>query len=536
MSNIIPVIDVFSGPGGLGEGFASCRSTDGEPCFKIGLSVEKNTYAHSTLELRSFIRQFPHREAPEDYYRFLRGEISRNDLFDMYPEQASMAKQEAWLAELGSGPDFDNELDERIERIVGKNGKWVLTGGPPCQAYSVMGRARNSGRSEYTAENDERSYLYIEYLRILARHRPAVFVLENVKGLLSSRLQGHRIFDHIITDLQDPASVFSSYSHTRTGRYKIYSPVKEGDVASSQLKPEDFIVECEKFGIPQSRHRVILLGVREDLDVNLAGILKPSPAPVSAGEVLDDLPKLRSGLSREKDSPDMWVRRLREGVDRRWVNGAKNKWGSELRDQLVAILNNATAPPNDRGGEYVRCDVGARGKLRDWYLDARLQGVCNHTGRQHMLKDIYRYLFASCVGELFEISPKLQNFPADLFPDHDSAASGNFDDRFRVQLRNSPASTITSHISKDGHYYIHYDPAQCRSLTVREAARIQTFPDNYFFCGPRTQQYIQVGNAVPPYLAYQIAKAVHAELSAQTTQDLHGHTVKRETQFEYVPN
>ena len=167
-----------------------------------------------------------------------------------------------------------------------------------------------------------------------------------------------------------------------------------------------------------------------------------------------------------------------------------------------------------RGGEYVACNTTACrngfDRYYDWILDDRMQGVVNHSTRSHLETDIQRYLFYSLHAIANDKSPKLAQLPNYLLPDHKNVKSGKFQDRFRVQLANQPSTTITSHISKDGHYYIHPDPSQCRSLTVREAARLQSFPDNYFFCGPRTSQYLQVGNAVPPLLANQMAEIIYS--------------------------
>ena len=153
--------------------------------------------------------------------------------------------------------------------------------------------------------------------------------------------------------------------------------------------------------------------------------------------------------------------------------------------------------------------------LAGWLADDRLTGLPNHETRGHMVSDLARYVFASTFTELMDRSPKAADYPAELVPQHRNWTTGKFADRFRTQGWDAPSTTVTSHISKDGHYFIHPDPLQARSLTVREAARLQTFPDNYIFLGNRTEQFVQVGNAVPPLLAIQIAGALRQLLRSR---------------------
>lgn len=516
----IPVIDLFAGPGGLGEGFSAFRAGGTSP-FEVRLSVEKDPAAHSTLTLRAFFWKFRSSPVPDSYYEFLRGDISRSDLFARHPVEARAAVQEALCAELG-GAEFSAEmLDARVSAAIGRTPRWVLIGGPPCQAYSLAGRSRNRGLKGYTPETDARHYLYREYLRIVASHWPSVFVMENVKGLLSSRVDGAPIIDRILDDLSDPALAVGAPESAGQYRYHLHSlvaPTQFGLDGVPNNPGPDFLIECEKYGIPQMRHRVILLGIRDDLPQD-PQLLKPLGRRVAAREVLAGLPRLRGGLSRDAagnishtaDSRIDWKKAVSAMLTDRMKRSIRRCGGEEVLSVVEKTINRLKAPKQDRGREFIPCRPSAEYEP-DWYLDGRIGGVCNSSTRLHLTEDLHRYLYAACFAYVHGRSPRLRDFPEELLPQHSNVGkamkSGNFSDRFRVQLEHQPSTTVVSHIAKDGHYYIHYDPSQLRSLTVREAARLQTFPDNYFFCGNRTEQYAQVGNAVPPLLAKQIAEVV----------------------------
>jgi DNA (cytosine-5)-methyltransferase 1 len=506
----IPIIDLFAGPGGLGEGFSAFVPRGRSAAFRIALSIEMEYWAHQTLSLRSFFHHFPRGEAPAEYYAHLRGEITRNELFGSFPRAAEEAGRQAWRAELG---DVDPvEVDRRIRLALPSTDHWVLCGGPPCQAFSIVGRSRNGGISD----TDHRVYLYRQYLRILSVHEPPVFIMENVKGLLSSQVKGNEIFAQMLDDLRHPASV-ARVPGKNGARYSLYSLVaKDAAHAHRPDQPGDFVVRCEDFGIPQSRHRVIILGVRQDLARPAMPALEPHGRSVNTRAILRGLPRLRSGLSRSQDGQSQWQTALNEILRSNFMRSRRNGNERLVRARVLRMLETMRSFQADRGAEFIPGHPVADYRP-DWFLDPAIGGVCNHTSRPHMMPDLHRYLFAAAYARVYGRSPELRDFPAELHPDHanlkDALSKGYFDDRFRVQMSDRPATTITSHIAKDGHYFIHYDETQCRSLTVREAARLQTFPDNYYFCGPRTHQYRQVGNAVPPLLAHQIASLVAHILS-----------------------
>lgn len=527
MKTVIPVIDLFAGPGGLGEGFSAYQEPSGDTNpFRIGLSIEKESSAVRTLKLRAFFRQFPHGQAPEAYYQFLNGELGSGPEEELYlipglRREVAAADREAQQLTLG---EDNRKINKAIKEALGNNLRnWVLIGGPPCQAYSLVGRSRNKGNKNYEAKEDHRNFLYREYLKVISRFRPAVFVMENVKGLLSAKIEGNPIINDILSDLQCPARALKT-KDARTG-YQVFSLVVDPAQAEGQqnlfqdLEPRDYLIRSEEHGIPQARHRIILLGIREDiLTGNHPGILQQSESP-TIKQVIGDLPKLRSGLSKSPDSLSEWKNAV-TGNDRAVLESVRSMEMGPVAVELEKAfekIRNSRLSRSPRPGPASLSNLSkTHPSLADWFLDSRLQTVCNHETRGHIPTDLQRYLFCSCYGKAAKTgergTPKADDFPDILAPAHANWKSGHFADRFRVQSEHRFGTTVTSHISKDGHYFIHYDPAQCRSLTVREAARIQTFPDNYFFVGNRTQQYVQVGNAVPPFLARQIAEIVFSLL------------------------
>ena len=527
VDKLIPVVDLFAGPGGLGEGFSSLR-IKGNKIFKIVLSVEKDKFAAKTLLTRKFFRGFED-NPPSQFYKYLNKKINFEELKSFFPSEFEKAKSE--ILEIEISKKNREILNNSITKRLNKEKNWVLIGGPPCQAYSIAGRSRVLGKQPNIKDEiylkdpdryaddfknyqlkfkeyikDERHELYKEYLNVISDHEPPVFVMENVQGILSSKAKSGKqstIINKIIKDLEDPKENLS---------YDLVPLIQDEQKNFIYYEPKSFLIHSNEFGVPQTRNRVIIVGFKKNLLKKHNNFLSRSKTP-TIEDIIGDLPKLRSSISNRenlRDNFENWKNILNE-FSKEFIKKNKEKKEyvktSKIIKESISKINKITSNFNNIKSNQTL------NYYKDWFEDKSIDYPLNHEPRSHIIEDIKRYFYASNFAQETNISPKLEHFPFELLPNHkninkDDMPNTIFKDRFRVQLSSKPATTITSHISKDGHYFIHYDPTQARTLTVREAARIQTFPDNYFFEGPRTEQYKQVGNAVPPYLAFQISKVI----------------------------
>jgi len=442
-------VDLFAGCGGLSEGFAQAG-------FTVLAEIEMNRWACETLRTRHLFHELTRINKRSQYNKYAKGKISREKILEAYPDVKETINKRIIQATLGPN-GMDAVLEKIDSSLIYHNAPRVnvLLGGPPCQPYSIIGRSRDPDRMT----NDSRHYLYRHYLEIMKYLKPDFFVYENVPGLFSAETDGEKIFAKLQEDFcsLDPA-------------YEITPPLHK-----VREKPGSYILNSAEFGVPQNRRRLILIGYKKSLE-----------------------------------SKDTKVK----GIFRKIQNIACNNRKCDALSVKDAIYDLPAVSPGAGSDRYYGPYSNAR-ESNEYQRDMRMHspGVLNHRARTQMEGDLERYNFyikrrmeglkAATIDNLVIERP-------DLKPNHRNL--DDFKDRFRVQWWDAPSSTITAHICKDGNYYIHPDIVQCRSFTVREAARCQSFPDSYMFEGPRTEQFKQVGNAVPPKLAYQIGRVILSEL------------------------
>ena len=400
-------IDLFSGAGGLSEGF-----------FKQGFNpiahVEMNAYASDTLRTRSCYYYLCKTNNLDRYRQYLRGEITKDELYNSVPGEVLQT-----IINLEISDKTYRSIFEQIDTIMTNDmiqNVDVIIGGPPCQAYSLVGRASDPKKMV----DDPRNDLYIQYARFLNKYQPKMFVFENVPGILTAK-KGV-IWKRVQQRL-------------RTVGYNIeYREVSAND-----------------YGVLQNRKRVIIIGWRKDLDLYYPEFRETQYNAI-VNDLLSDLSPLQPG-----DENNQYVREANDYL----IQTEIRKDGDVLTDHQTRRIR-----PQDREIYRIAIEMWNDNHRRLNYID---------------LPDSLKF--------------------------HRNVTS--FLDRFKVVEGDMPYShTMLAHISKDGHYYIHPDIAQCRSLSVREAARIQSFPDDYFFEGPRTSKFVQIGNAVPPILANVIAESI----------------------------
>lgn len=413
----INYIDLFAGAGGLSEGFKNQQ-------LNPIAHVEMDLAACNTLKTRTAYHYLKENNLGAIYEDYLKGSINRNELYSYLPGEIIDSIINLGIGEQNNTTIF-NKIDKQLNLLPNKTVD-LIVGGPPCQAYSLVGRAR----SEDNMKGDSRNFLYVQYAHFLERYQPKMFVFENVIGLLSA---GKGIY------LENMKRLFNKKG------YKI----------------EVFKVNAEDFGVLQKRKRLIIIGWKDDFLPNIPNLEKQSFGDIAfVNNLFNDLPILQAG----------------EGLD--------------------------------KGSLYV-------GKASDYLKNTHIRNgsdfVTQHIARPHSILDKEIYKIAIDKWETKMDRLNYNDLPERL-KTHSNRTS--FTDRFKVVATNLQSShTVVAHIAKDGHYYIHNDINQNRSISVREAARLQSFPDNFYFEGVkeganRTAAFKQIGNAVPPLMANQIAEEI----------------------------
>lgn len=412
MSKTKHFIDLFAGAGGLSEGFIRAGFT---PIAHV--EIEKS--ACNTLKTRAAHHYLKSKGKYDIYISYLKGEITRPTLYEQIPANILDA-----IINSPIGYENNEQIQSKIDDTLKGRAVDIIIGGPPCQAYSLVGRSR----SKTKMEGDPRNYLFVQYAQYLEKYKPKMFVFENVLGLKSAKKGQY---------LNEMKDLF----------------YKKG------YKIKLFTLEAINFGVLQNRKRIIILGWRKEMNAripNLEEIKVKNKYLVR--ELLDDLPEIKAG----------------EGQDR----------FSKYKTPITEYLKQTSL----RNGINI---------------------LTQHVARPHRTQDKEIYKIAVEKWEKNRERLSYNELPERL-KTHNNRTS--FFDRFKVVAADLPYSqTVVAHIAKDGHYYIHPDINQNRSLSVREAARLQSFPDDYYFEGEkeganRTAAFKQIGNAVPPLMAKIIAE------------------------------
>ncbi|MCT4124160.1 DNA cytosine methyltransferase [Elizabethkingia anophelis] len=409
-------IDLFAGAGGLSEGFVRAG-------FNPVAHVEMNKDACDTIKTRTAYHWLKENGKAEIYYDYLKSEIkNREELWNKIPQHLINSVINKEISE-ESLPEIFNVIDNEL----GNKKVDIIIGGPPCQAYSVAGRARDP----HGMKKDQRNFLYKYYVEFLKRYQPKMFVFENVPGILTAKNGVH---------------LENIFKAVRKAGYELSLP------ANKQR-----FLNAKNFGVLQDRKRVIIIGWKQELNLTYPNFEENEPQYEVLKDLFSDLQKLQNG----------------EGT-------------------LNAV-------------DYAKptTDYLEQAKIRNG-----LDFVTQHIARPHNKNDLEIYRIA--VDE-WNNGKRLNyaNLPATLIK-HNNIKS--FTNRFQVVNGQGISHTVVAHIAMDGHYYIHPDKKQNRSITVREAARLQSFPDDYFFEGSRTAAFKQIGNAVPPLMAEKIAKVLKSFL------------------------